>query len=462
MRYFESERRGWTLVSIFLLSGLACVLLAGNLAIRLSPSWRLPADMRSALDPEAAGDFLPPLPNAPISPLDPSILTPPIWIDAFLTPGATFPTRLPQATATPSNDSAPSQNVPTITAPVSPSPTGTFVSFPATQTWVPAATSTSEPEAPTAKPTLQPSEEPPPVADLQITKSNGVLVYSAGSTLTYTITVTNSGPGNASGAVITDAFPPQFSSWSWACASLTNGASGCDPAGDGAAGFSDTVDLSSGASITYLVTANIRGNANSDLVNTAAVAVPADVSDPVPGNNSAVDLDNLLRSFPYRSISTEQDGMISVVLPGTSVALAFDQPLLVGGHPGWDLILYELPNGSGVAMDLVILEIGDGTRWYTIFNWGDNLPDTNTNMDISVLGGQETDNRDFTTSPNSDILYPFGTGTPENPATGIVIELDGVVPPGTYPYIRISSPAGGAAGSDMDGGCEIDAIVIVP
>jgi hypothetical protein len=41
-------------------------------------------------------------------------------------------------------------------------------------------------------------------------------------------------------------------------------------------------------------------------------------------------------------------------------------------------------------------------------------------------------------------------------STGIGIDLDGVVPPGTYPYIRIISP------SDSGDGVDVDAIEILP
>jgi hypothetical protein len=115
-----------------------------------------------------------------------------------------------------------------------------------------------------------------------------------------------------------------------------------------------------------------------------------------------------------------------------------------------------MPNGSGIAMDFIIFQIGDGSNWYTILNWGDDVADTDSNMNISIFGGNETDNRNFTSPPNSDYLYPFN-GTPANPATGIVFDLDGFVPNGNYPYFRIISPMGG----DVDGGCEIDAVTVL-
>ena len=46
------------------------------------------------------------------------------------------------------------------------------------------------------------------VADLAVTKTDGSLTYTPGMPVTYTITVTNSGPSDAIGAIVTDALPP--------------------------------------------------------------------------------------------------------------------------------------------------------------------------------------------------------------------------------------------------------------
>jgi hypothetical protein len=94
------------------------------------------------------------------------------------------------------------------------------------------------------------------------------------------------------------------------------------------------------------------------------------------------------------------------------------------------------------------VQIGDGNSWYTVFNWGDNIADTNSNMDFNVLPKPqippEADQRDIPTSA----LYN---------STGIAIDVDAVVPPGTYSYIRFISPTG-----DSDGQMEIDAVEILP
>jgi hypothetical protein len=146
------------------------------------------------------------------------------------------------------------------------------------------------------------------------------------------------------------------------------------------------------------------------------------------------------------SIGTAPDGIIYNLPSGGTLTLGIT--LVVNGHPGWDLVYYERPAGSGVFLDWVIVEISDGTNWYTIFNWGNNVADTNTNMDFNILSNpqvpEEPDQRDIPTAE----LYN---------STGIAIDLDSIVPPGAYPYIRFIAPPG-----DIDNHMEIDAIQVLP
>ena len=81
------------LIILILLLGFICIILASGWALRFAPSWRLPANMNSNLNPNSA--FLTGRPVSFIEPLDPAILTNPVWIDVFLTPGASFETRTP-------------------------------------------------------------------------------------------------------------------------------------------------------------------------------------------------------------------------------------------------------------------------------------------------------------------------------------------------------------------------------
>lgn len=439
------EWRDWSIVALIILMGLLCLIAAGTLAIRFPPSWKLSANMESLLDPNS--DFLTRRPQGFIEPVDQSILTPPAWLGFFQTPGVTvlpptpMPTSTQQAVATATVRVEPTSN-PTTT------PTSTFIFVPAPSTHTPTS-------APPPQPTT--TNTPPAVVDLQITKTDGVTVYSTGSVLTYTISVTNNGPSNVTGAVITDLIPVQLNSWGWKCIAQTGGATGCDSVAGNNADFSDTVNLPNGAGIVYTVVARVLPAASGDLVNMAVVTVPAAYMETDLLNNVAIDTDLFLPTvtLPFGNISDTQDGFTDLVAPGNSVTIRFSTPLTVNGHAGYDLVYYELANGAGIAMDLVALEIGDGNNWYTVFYWGDDVADTNSNMNIGVIGGTETDNRDFSTLPDASVLYN---------GTGVTIELDGVVPPGTYPYFRILSPptASYPSGLDTDGGCEVDAIVILP
>ncbi len=132
-----------------------------------------------------------------------------------------------------------------------------------------------------------------PSADLSITKTDGVTTYAANGTVTYTIVVSNAGPSQATGAVVTDNKPTQISQWTWVCSGATGGATACDGVTNSAANFSDTVTLPAGSTLTYTVTATIGAAPSGNLVNTATVAAPGGTTDPNGGNNSATDTDTL-------------------------------------------------------------------------------------------------------------------------------------------------------------------------
>lgn len=585
-RTSDGEKRDWVVIALILALGLFGILLAGQWALRFAPRWELDANALSKIDPNS--DFLTNKPVGFIEPIDPEILNNPVSLNNLLTPGAQFTTVTPLPNGI--NTSVSTQTVTqavtqavtqmaasTSTATVPPTPTAYFPPI------FPSATRTPGGSNPTRTPVPTSTATNPaaPSADLQITKDDGVTTYSPGSTVIYTVIVQNNGTSNVTGAVISDAIPAQIAAWSWTCAAQTGGAAGCDSSISNSASFTDTIDLPTGASITYTVSAAVSGTATGDLINTVSISVPAgytdpnpannsatdtdtfvppsadlqitktdgatdyfanssrsytitvsnpsgpssvtgatvtDVfpaqvssanwtcagvsgatctasgsgnindsihvpvgswvtytvnigigagasgdmtntasvsspagfTDPVPGNNSSTDTDSFITSstLPSGNIGTSKDGSIAVVPSGSSTTLTFGTPVVVGGHSGYDLVFYEFPSGTGIMMDHVILQVSDGYNWYTIFNWGDNNADTNSNLNINAIGGSESDNRDLSTSPASDVLYN---------ASGVLIDLDGVAPNGTYLYIRILSPTG-----DTGDGTDVDAIEVLP
>jgi hypothetical protein len=165
MKALEQERRDWVVIPLILGIGFLCVIVAGQWALRFSPSWKLNTNMDSNLDPNS--DFLTRRPGGLIEPVDPSILTEPVWINLFLTPGAAFITGTPvprttipssfttsAITQTPFKTSTPI-NIASGTNAAIASPTNTFVYYP--------PTSTSKPK-PTAISTISPIYTSTPTA----------------------------------------------------------------------------------------------------------------------------------------------------------------------------------------------------------------------------------------------------------------------------------------------------------
>jgi uncharacterized repeat protein (TIGR01451 family) len=563
----ENERRDWVVILVILLIGFLCVILAGSWAIRFAPLWRLDTNMRSNLDPDS--DFLTSRPSGFFAPLDPSILTQPVWINVFLTPGASFPTRTPVPltnTPLPTNTLPVPSNTPTR---IPPSPTSTLPYFPPpTRTSIPntplPSTATSNPPA-TAIP-----------ADLSITKTDGASTYTAGSSITYTVTITNNGPNNVTGAAITDSKPVQVTTWGWCVApctpvvntsgnlgatvnlnsgssvtymilanidpaatgNLVNTATVSVPAGytdtvpgnnsatdtnilaasadlqitktdnathyvadatktyiitvtnagpanvtgatvtdalaanpniasaawtclgtnggtctsNGSGNISDSVDLPAGATVTYIVNVTVVGSPSGELVNTSTVTGPLGITDPVPGNNSATDTDTLIvTDAPPDEVEIGPGNGVTYTFtpPDSAITLAIP-PITRDDNPDYDLVYYELAMASGILMDHVIIQISDGSNWYTVLNWGDGFPDTNTSISIPL---------DLFPNPSPC------NGEPDNceisaaylrNGTGVQIDIS-IVPSGVYSYIRIQSLSTG----DGDG-ADLDAVEILP
>ncbi len=148
-------------------------------------------------------------------------------------------------------------------------------------------------------------------ADLSISKTDGVATATAGGAVTYTITVANTGPSNAPGAIVADTFPASLTC-TWTCVGAGGGA--CTAAGSG--NIANTVNLPAGGSVTFTAGCTVAAAATGTLANTATVTAPAGVTDGAPGNNSATDSDTL-ESQADLSI-TKTDG-VTHATPGGSV-----------------------------------------------------------------------------------------------------------------------------------------------
>ena len=151
------------------------------------------------------------------------------------------------------------------------------------------------------------------VADLSVTKTDGVVSEVPGTAVSYTIVVSNAGPSDVVGASVTDVLPVSVSNVSWSCVGAAGGVCSLSGSGD----VVDVIDVASGGSVTYTVSGDLAADASGVLVNAVSVAVPGSVTDPDLSNNSATDVDTLV---PTADLSvTKTDGVVSEV-PGTAVS----------------------------------------------------------------------------------------------------------------------------------------------
>lgn len=140
-----------------------------------------------------------------------------------------------------------------------------------------------------------------PLADLSVTKTDGLSSAVPGQGVTYTIEVTNAGPSAVTGARVLDAPPAILGGVSWTCAASPG--SSCPASGPG--GIDQAVDLLANGTATFTLIGTLDAAATGSLVNTASVTVPPGVTDPSAANNSATDTDTLVPQADLALVLTD-------------------------------------------------------------------------------------------------------------------------------------------------------------
>jgi uncharacterized repeat protein (TIGR01451 family) len=151
-----------------------------------------------------------------------------------------------------------------------------------------------------------------PTADLSITKSDGVLTVVPGTTTTYTIVASNAGPSAVVNAPVSDVLPAGIASATWTC--VASPGSSCGTA-SGSGNIGANVSLLPGGTATFSLPAVVAPSATGTLVNPVTIGVPAGVTDPTPGNNSATDTDALTPQADMQVVKTGP----GTVVPGQNV-----------------------------------------------------------------------------------------------------------------------------------------------
>jgi uncharacterized repeat protein (TIGR01451 family) len=117
-------------------------------------------------------------------------------------------------------------------------------------------------------------------ADLSITKTDGLATAIPGTSVTYTITVSNAGPSTVNSVTVVETLPaallnPVFTPSTGIYSSGT--------------GVWTGLSLATGQSVTITLTGTISPMATGTVTNTVTVSPPTGVTDPNTGNNVATD-----------------------------------------------------------------------------------------------------------------------------------------------------------------------------
>ena len=208
-------------------------------------------------------------------------------------------------------------------------------------------------------------------ADLAVTKTDGKVSVLPGETVTYTITATNNGPSRVESFTLIDTLPALFQG------PLFSPSEGVY---NEETGLWTGLALMPGNSIILTLTGTVDVSLVGDLVNTVVISPPDEVTDTVPGNNTAVDTDT---TSPRMSLAKSVDKASAA--PGETLTYAVNYRN-IGGSAAHNLIIMDTipPNTNYVA--------GSLQRGTADSNYGDpantTFTDSNGDSDGGSISGE--------------------------------------------------------------------------
>ncbi len=237
--------------------------------------------------------------------------------------------------------------------------------------------------------------------DLQISKTDNQTTVMPGDTITYTLTVTNSGTYTATGVVITETLP-LYTSFA--------GPAGWTDQGSGVYTY-NVGTLGIGAAVTVPFTVTVDATVPSgvtQITNTASVTDDGvHGADPTPADNTAIDIDALIAA-PDLALSKTHTGDFFVGHEGSYLLQVTNHGNT--GTTGIITITDTLPNGLSYVS-------ASGTDWSCAANGqdvtctnpgpmeaGDSLPDLTLTVNVGSAA--------WPAATNSAVVTTAGEGDP--------------------------------------------------
>ncbi len=228
-----------------------------------------------------------------------------------------------------------------------------------------------------------------PQATLTISKTDGTTTYTAGTSTTYTIVVTNNGPSAVTGATLVDNLPGAITSDTWTAAYANGSGTG---SGSGNVDVTN-VDLRAGGTATFTVVAAISDAATGNLVNTATVTNP--ISDAV---TSATDTDTPNPQADLQVVKTDNNATV----PGRAIVYT-----IVATNNGPSAV-----TGATLVDNLPATITSD--TWTAVYANGSGTGSGSGNLDVTNVNLQAGGTATFTVTAS---INPSATGPLANTAT---------------------------------------------
>jgi uncharacterized repeat protein (TIGR01451 family) len=240
-------------------------------------------------------------------------------------------------------------------------------------------------------------EAAPQAADLAVTKIDLADPVTAGSNVTYQITVTNLGPDTAVGAVLTDSIP--------AGTTFVSASAGCSAAG--ATVTCNLGDIASPGSVAVNVT--VATGAAGIITDTASVT--SNTSDPVSGNNSDGEDTTVIGPVPTQVVPPQAAATQLGVVPSLdpTISKRADPPFALPG----DLVTWTITvsnPGSTAATNVTVTDsLPNEVVIVSVSSSSGNVVFSGQSVTFTqaVLGPGESVSIDVVTRLRPDLVPPY-------------------------------------------------------
>ncbi len=159
--------------------------------------------------------------------------------------------------------------------------------------------------------------------DVSIIKAGTPSAVLQAQTITYTLDVTNAGPGVAASVTVTDPFSTAaFGTVSWTCSPIAAGAAtlvttACSAA-SGTGSINNTVSLSLGGTVRYSITALLTTTFVGTVTNVGNATVSSLITDAVPSNNTSATITNNVT--PAALLTINKTNGVNTMAAGSTTA----------------------------------------------------------------------------------------------------------------------------------------------